>query len=163
MRQRLPAILLITGGLLLAHGLTAATAGMHTEEIRLQRLEAKGALTVLRSIADAKQLEVVDAKTLRIQDSAARILLARQVLELVERADDPANRVASFDAGDGTTVARVVLRHADSGDVLTAVRNQGVDRIAVLDGLATVVLRDNAEKVKAALERVRMLDGEVPK
>lgn len=110
-------ILLITCGLFLADGMAAATEEARAEEMTLRRVEAKGAVIVLRSILGLRQLEVV---------------------------------------------ARAILRHASSRDVMIALRSLGISRMATVGEPSTVIVRDSAEQVALAMDRIRLLDRDVP-
>lgn len=141
---------------------SAATEALRVEEIGLQRIDAKDAVTILRAIAGLREIEVVDARTVRIQSPPEKLLVARKVLELAEGARGSDLEVARYEVGDGTHVAAVALRHASGNEVMGALRTLGIARIAVLDEPPTVVVRDSAEQVQAALQAILARDRTAP-
>ncbi len=98
------------------------------EEIKLLRLDAKGAVVLLRSIAGVKEVEIVDDKTLRVQGTPDRVLLARKILELTEATGGTADAEGRYDVGDGTIVACAALRESSRNELMTALRELGISK-----------------------------------
>ncbi len=142
---------------------TAKAEEARSEEIKLQRIEAKNALTMVRTLAGTTRVQIADEHTLRIQDSSEKVLLARKIIEMLDGAGCAADAGARFEVGDGTIVACKALRHTSGNEVMAALRTLAIRRIAVVREPPTVLVRDNAEQVEAALALIRELDREAPK
>ena len=125
------------------------------EEIKLLRLDAKGAVVLLRSIAGVKEVEIVDDKTLRVQGTPDRVHLARKILELTEATGGTADAEGRYDVGDGTIVACAALRESSRNELMTALRELGIGKIAVVNEPPAILVRDSEAQVTAALELIR--------
>ena|SRR5688572_13591011 len=130
-----------------------------TADLPLQQLQPADALTTLRAIADARDLEVIDEHTVRVTDTAEAVDLARMVIEMAENPTDVAEEIPTRDLTDGSVIASVRLRHASVRDVSMSLRKEvGVARIAANTRLSTVVIRDTAAKVASALDVIRRME-----
>lgn len=143
---------------------TAAPAAevLQTEEIRLRRIDAEDARTIVRAMAGIREVEIVDGQTIRLRSSAERVLLARKVLELAEASEGGEPEVAKYEVGDGTHVAAVALQHAAGHELMVSLRTLGIRRIAVVESPPTVLVRDSAEQVQAALQLILAKDQAAP-
>ena len=138
----------------------AADEPAQDQTFHLENIEAKDAFTVLRSIADTRKLSDVDEHTIVVRDTPENLALVSEVLRMADSAGDTAEE--SLPVSDGTVITAVALRHASAQDVLTTVRKEvRIRRIATV-GEARVLLRDTEEKVQAALEVIRRLEGASP-
>lgn len=138
-----------------------AAAGEPTEtaEIALHQLEAPGALTLLRTIADTRGLKLVDERTIRVTDSPEVVALAKAVVDLAENPSDLAGEVTTLAAPDGSVIAAVRVQHAALADVGTTLRVEvKIRKMAFDEALSTIVVRDTPEQVQAALDTIRRLD-----
>ncbi|HET9766892.1 MAG TPA: hypothetical protein VFS60_08590 [Thermoanaerobaculia bacterium] len=140
-----------------------ATADQATEtaEITLHQLDAPGALTLLRTIANTRGLglKLVDERTVRVTDSPELVALAKSVVDLAENPSDLAGEVTTLAVPDGSVIAAVHVEHAALKDVGTALRTEvSISRMAFNDTLSTVVVRDTPEQVQAALDVIRRLE-----
>lgn len=130
-----------------------------TAEIALHQLEAPGALTLLRTIADTRGLKLVDERTVRVTDSPEVVALAKAVVDLAENPSDLAGEVTTLAAPDGSAIAAVRVQHAALADVGTALRVEvKIRKMAFDEALSTIVVRDTPEQVQAALDAIRRLD-----
>lgn len=137
------------------------TATTETAEIALHQLEARGALTLLRTIANTRGpgLKLIDEHTVAVTDSAEVVALAKSVVELAENPSDLAGEVTTLAAPDGSVIAAVRLQHAALADVAKALRVEvSIKRFALNEALSTVVVRDTPEQVEAALDVIRRLE-----
>lgn len=132
------------------------------EKIQLLRLEAKGAMVLLRSIAGVKEVEIVDDKTLRVQGTPDRVLLARKIVELTEATGGTVDAEGRFDVGDGTIVACAALRESSRNELMTALRELGIRNIAVVNEPPTILVRDSEAQVTAALKLIRAKEPAAP-
>lgn len=133
------------------------------EEIKLQRIEAKDALTMVRTLAGTGRVQIADAYALRIQDTPEKVLLARKIVALVEGTECATDAGARYEVGDGTTVACRALRHTSGNEVMAALRTLAIRRIGLVRAPPLVLVRDRAEKLDAALAKIRELDRAAPK
>ncbi len=156
-------MLLTFCGALLFSSAAVAAEGASGEEIKLQRIEAKDALTMVRTLAGTGRVQIADAHALRIQDTPEKILLARKIIELVEGPGCAAEAGARYEVGDGTIVACRALRHTSGNEVMAALRTLAIRRIGVVRAPPTVLVRDRPDKLEAALAKIRELDREAPK
>jgi len=134
----------------------AAEEEKRTEVFRIERIEAQQALVTIRSLAGAKEIEVLDLHNLSIHDTEERLVIARKVVELLARDGVPP---ATYDVGDGTWLAGVTLRHASSRDAARLLMSEiGIRKVATAQELALVLFRDSPEQVEKALEALRAFD-----
>ena len=159
----------VAGGALAEGPASAATGAaapaaevLQTEEIRLQRIDAKGAVTIVRAMAGIRDVEIVDGQTIRIQSSPEKVLLARKVLELAEASEGGEPEVAKYEVGDGTHVAAVALQHAAGHELMVSLRTLGIRSMAFVDSPPIVLVRDSAEQVQAALQLILAWDHAAP-
>lgn len=158
------------GGAAIAQGPASAAPGaaapaaevLQTEEIRLQRIDAKDAVTIVRAMAGIREIEVVDGQTIRVQSSPEKVLLARKVLELAEAGKGAEPKVARYEVGDGTHVAAVALQQAGGHELMGSLRTLGIRRMAFVESPPTVLVRDSAEQVQAALQLILAWDQAAP-
>lgn len=159
MRRTLRGVLLAVCGAAVA--ICAAWAGdaLQAADLRLQQLKPADALTLLRTMVGARQLEIVDEHTIRISDAPETIVLAKTVVELAEHPSEVAERIPTHETADGTVVASVRLRHASLKDVSAALRSKlAIARMAMNSDLSTVMIRDRPDQVAAALDLIRGLE-----
>jgi hypothetical protein len=136
----------------------AADEVAREQTFHLENVEAKDALTILRSIADTRKVSYVDEHTIAVQDTPENLALVSAVVRVADTAGDTADE-SPIPASDGTVITVVDLRHASSLDVLRALRKElQIRRIATL-GESRVFLRDTESQTQAALEVIRRLDG----
>lgn len=143
----------------------SAVAGeeKRTEEIRIERVAAKQALVALRVMAGAGEIEVVDPHTLSVHDTPEKLLLARKIAEMLDRPDSTANPFAVYDVGDGTTVASIVVRYASPARAMRMLMSEiGIRKVASVEEISTVLVRDSAEQVEKAIELIRDFDRQAP-
>jgi hypothetical protein len=155
--RRIVASSLVAVALLAAPG--AADQPTETAEIALHQLEAPGALTLLRTIADTRGLKLVDERTIRVTDSREVVALAKAVVDLAENPSDLAGEVQTLAAPDGSAIAAVRVQHAALADVGRTLRVEvRIRKMAFDEALSTIVVRDTPEQVQAALDTIRRLD-----
>ena len=115
--------------------------------------------------ANARGLGPVDDHTVRMTDSPAKIELARQVVDLVDR-PDAADEVGprTLTLADGRVIASIRVRHASMSDLVRALRSEdGVDRMALFSRpQSTLIVSGSAAQVEAALAVARSLDVPTP-
>jgi type II secretory pathway component GspD/PulD (secretin) len=135
------------------------TVTTETAEIALHQLEARGALTLLRTIANTRGLKLIDDRTVAVTDSPEVVALAKSVVDLAENPSELAGEVTTHTAPDGSVIASVRLQHAALTDVGKALRTEvSISRMAFNDAMSTVVVRDTPEQVQAALDVIRRLE-----
>ncbi len=151
------------GGLLLGALAGAAEEEKRTEIVPIARLEAREALLAVRVMAKSREIEAVEAHALSIHDTEERRRLAWKVVEMLDRGDDVRFVPATFDAGDGTTLACVSLRHASAGDGMRLLMGQiGIRVVASVQELEAVLVRDSPEQVGKALQLLKDFDRAAP-
>jgi type II secretory pathway component GspD/PulD (secretin) len=139
----------------------AADEPAQDQTFNLENVEAKDALTILRSIADTRKVSYVDEHTIVVQDTPENLALVSAVVKMADAAGDTADE-SPLPVSDGTVITAVVLRHASAKDVLIALRREvQIRRIATL-GEARVIFRDTESQTQAALEVIRRLEGASP-
>lgn len=154
-------MLLTLLGVLLVSSARATPEEARSEQIQLQSVEARNVLTMVRTIAGTTRVQIADERTLRIESTPETVRLARKVIELTEGAKAAAGGV-KYEVGDGTVVACIALRHASGNAVMAALRTLPLRRIAVVREPPTALVRASAEKVEAALAKIREVDREAP-
>ncbi len=123
-----------------------------TEELKIERLAAKDALVAVRSLAGIREIEVRDLHTLSIHDTPAKLLLARQVVELLDHPKSSSPLQVVRDVGDGTTLASYALRATSARDAMRMLMGKiGIRRVTAVAENETVLFRDTREQVEAAL------------
>lgn len=164
MIQRMEKVLVAAlAGLLLGALAGAAEEEQRTEIVPIGRLEAREALLAVRVIAKSREIEAVEAHALSIHDTEERRRLAWKVVEMLDRGDDVRFEPATFDAGDGTTLACVSLRHASAGDGMRLLMGQiGIRVVASVQELEAVLVRDSPEQVGKALQLLKDFDLPAP-
>jgi hypothetical protein len=137
-----------------------AEEGGASGELGLHALSPPDGMTILRTILEVRRMEILDPRTLRLDVDAETLLLAEAVLRMVDPADGPPADVALHEAPDGSVIAVVPLRQAPMQEVWSALR-QGLDirKVAGHREGAIFVLRDDAEKIAAALELIEQLEA----
>jgi len=145
----------------LSTSLASAADSTSTADFNLRRVEAKGAVVVLRTLANTRRIVVVDDHTVRISDDESKIADARAIVGLIE---NPAEGSATVQLADGSTVAMASLRRASASDVLTALRTKlQIRRIATIEGdgstSSRVFVRDTNEQAQEALKLIAEMDG----
>lgn len=155
-------ILGIAGSCLLLAVAAAADDASETKvtaELQVERIEAKSAIVALRAIAGIREIEVRDLHTLSIHDTPAKLLLARQVLELVDYSKTPIHLQRVRELDDGTTLASYALREAPAREAMRMLMGKiGIRQVAAIEDNETVLFRDTAEQVKAALDLLDEFD-----
>ncbi len=151
------------GGLLLGALAGAAEEEKRTEIVPIARLEAREALLAVRVMAKSREIEAVEAHALSIHDTEERRRLAWKVVEMLDRGDDVRFVPATFDAGDGTTLACVSLRHASAHDGMRLLMSQiGIRIVSSVQKLEAVLVRDSPEQVGKALQLLAEFDRPAP-
>ncbi len=145
----------------LSASLASAAESKQTADFNLQRVDPKGALVVLRTLANTRQIVVVDDHTVRVSDDESKIADVRAIVGLIE---DPAEGSATVQLADGSTVAKASLRRAAAIDVLRAVREKlQIRKIATIGGdgstSSLVLVRDSNEQAQEALKLIAEMDG----
>ena len=141
----------------------AAEEEKRTEVVPIARSEAQQALLAVRVMAKVREIEAVEAHALSIHDTEERRRLARKVVEMLDRGDDARFVPATFDAGDGTTLACVSLRHASAHDGMRLLMSQiGIRAVASVQELEAVLVRDSPEQVGKALQLLADFDRPAP-
>jgi len=131
------------------------------QTFHLENVEAKDALTVLRSITDTRKISAVDEHTITVRDTAENLALVSEVVKRADAAGDTVDE-SPLPVSDGTVITAVALRQASSMEVLKALRNEvRIRRIATV-GEARVIFRDTESQTQAALEVIRRLEGANP-
>jgi hypothetical protein len=150
-------------GLVLGGFAGAAQEEKRTEVIPIARVEARQALLPVRILAKVREIEAVEAHALSIHDTEERRRLAWKVVEMLDRGDDVRFVPATFDAGDGTTLACLSLRHASASDGMRLLMGQiGIRCVAVVQELEAVLVRDSPEQVGKALQLLTDFDRQAP-
>lgn len=164
MIQRMEKVLVAAlAGLLFGALAGAAEEEKRTEIVPIARLEAREALLAVRVMAKSREIEAVEAHALSIHDTEERRRLAWKVVEMLDRGDDVRFEPATFDAGDGTTLACVSLRHASAGDGMRLLMGQiGIRVVASVQELEAVLVRDSPEQVGKALQLLKDFDLPAP-
>ena len=129
--------------------------------MNLERLKAKDGAIMLRAIAGVRRLDIVDEQTIRITDSAEAVQLARTVLAMAELPNVVAEEIPTRSVSDGSVIASVQLQRTSPPEVLRALRQEaGIRRIATNIEPSTVIVRDEPDKVVAALDLIRQMEAE---
>jgi hypothetical protein len=150
-------------GLLLADLAGAAEEEKRTEIVPIARVEARQALLAVRVLAKVREIEAVEAHALSIHDTEERLRLAWKVVEMLDRGDDVRFDPMTFDAGDGTTLACVSLRHASARDGMRLLMSQiGIRAVGMVQELEAVLVRDSPEQVGKALQLLADFDRRAP-
>ena len=115
-------------------------------------------MQTLRTFARAREVAVVDERTLEIRDAPEAIERARAVLALadVEPGTEP---VATVRLAEDSVFVRVDLRRASAREVLQVLRSELQLRDAASHGKSRVLFRDTESRTAAALARIRELDA----
>ena len=130
-----------------------------TEGFRVERVAAQDARLTLRTLAGAGETEIEGEHQIRVRDTPEKLLLVRKIVALLDRADTAAEPSASFEVGDGTTVASFALRHALPNEASRMLMGEiGIRRVATQAKIATVFVRDTPEQVEKALQLLRAFD-----
>lgn len=159
MRATIRGVLLASCSAALTLGLAWASDAPQTADLRLQQLKPADALTLLRTMVGARQLEIVDEHTIRISDAPETVLLAKTLVELAEHPSEVAERIPTQKTADGTVVASVRLRRASLKDASAALRSKlAIARMAMNSELSTLMIRDRPDQVAAALDLIRGLE-----
>ena len=141
----------------------AAEEEKRTEVVPIARIEAQQALLAVRVMAKVREIEAVEAHALSIHDTEERRRLAWKVVEMLDRGDDARFVPATFDAGDGTTLACVSLRHASAHDGMRLLMGQiAIRAVASVQELEAVLVRDSPEQVGKALQLLADFDRPAP-
>lgn len=141
----------------------AAEEEKRTEIVPVARLEAQQALLAVRVMAKVREIEAVEAHALSIHDTEERRSLAWKVVEMLDRGDEVRFVPATFDAGDGTTLACVSLRHASARDGMRLLMSQiSIRAVASVQELEAVLFRDSPEQVGKALQLLADFDRPAP-
>lgn len=150
-------------GLLFCALTGAAEEEKRTEVVPIARVEARQALLAVRVLAKVREIEAVEAHALSIHDTEERRRLAWKVVEMLDRGDDVRFFPATFDAGDGTTLACVSLRHASAHDGMRLLMSQiGIRAVSIVQELDAVLFRDSPEQVGKALQLLADFDRPAP-
>lgn len=159
-----PALAVVLLGGLLLNGLAgAAEEEKRTEILPIARVEARQALLAVRVIAKVREIEAVETHALSIHDTEERLRLAWKVVEMLDRGDDVRFVPTIFDAGDGTTLACVSLRHASAHDGMRLLMGQiGIRNVASVQELQAILVRDSPEQVGKALQLLTDFDRPAP-
>ena len=156
-------LLLCLASLLLCALAGAAEEEKRTEIVPIARIEAQQALLAVRVMAKVREIEAVEAHALSIHDTEERRRLAWKVVEMLDRGDDARFVPATFDAGDGTTLACVSLRHASAHDGMRLLMGQiAIRAVASVQELEAVLVRDSPEQVGKALQLLADFDRPAP-
>ena len=114
-------------------------------------------------LAKVREIEAVEVHALSIHDTEERRRLAWKVVEMLDRGDDVRFAPATFDAGDGTTLACVSLRHASAHDGMRLLMSQiGIRAVSTVQELDAVLVRDSPEQVAKALQLLADFDRPAP-
>lgn len=144
----------------LSASLASADESTQTADFNLQRVNSKGALVVLRTLANTRRIVAVDDHTVRISDDESKIAEVRAIVGLIE---NPTEGSASVQLADGSTVAIATLRQASAIDVLKALRTKlQIRRVATIetdDSSSSVLVRDSNERAQEALKLIAEMDG----
>jgi hypothetical protein len=145
----------------LSTSLASAAESTLTADFDVQRVRPADAVVVLRTLANTRQIVVVDDHTVRVSDDESKIADVRAIVGLIEKPAE--GSVASVQLADGTTVAIVALRRASAIDVLKALRAKlQIRRVATLDtddSSSSILVRDTNEKAQEALKLIAEMDG----
>ena len=148
--------------LVLAGAATATdevSKGTFTETLKVERIEARDALVALRSLAGNREVEILDAHTLSVRDTAEKIQLAQSIVALIDRQDSAEAASAVRDQNDGTTLASIVLRRATLAEAMVVLRSEvAIRRFATFEDISTVLVRDSPEQVAKAMHERAMSD-----
>lgn len=136
----------------------AADEPAQDQTFHLENIEAKDALTVLRSITDTRKISAADEHTITVRDTPENLALVSEVVRRADAAGDTADK-SPLPVSDGTVITAVDLRHASSKDVLIALRREAQIRRIATVGEARVIFRDTESQTQAALEVLRRLEG----
>ena len=157
MYQRFLLALTIACAVCLVSTARAADEVAQEQTFHLENIDTKDALTIIRSIADAK-ISDVGEHTFVARGTPENLALVSAVVRMADTAGDTVDE-SPLPAGDGTVITVVVLRHASAIDVLRTLRKEvRVARIATL-GEARIFLRGTEEQIQAAMEVIRRLEG----
>lgn len=131
-------------------------------EFTLQHIRAADAATALRTIADARRIEVVSDHALRIQGTPEGLQLAEQVLALVDSGTDSALTAFTVPS-DQSRVSAFRLERSTAAEALKALRTVvGIAKVAVHQDPALVIVRDTPEQVEAARALIEILEKACP-
>lgn len=139
----------------------AAAAEPASADLDVRQVTPEDAVVALRAVAGARNVAVVDEDTVRVSGTPEELAVASVVVELLELPTDTAEQVTARVLADDSHVARVVLRHASTSDVVLALRAKiGISRFAVNAPTATILVRDTQEQVRAALDLIAAMERE---
>ena len=152
--RRVPAHLFLA--LIGSATLFASEVALETKTFSLRQVAAPDALTLLRTIFDVKQLEAIDDATVTATAPADRLLVAAQILSLVD-GPEPVTQADTVADGSELVIAVAPLGGTSPGDAMRAMRELGVRKTVVVSVRDLVVIRDSEAQVKAELERLEDL------
>ena len=158
MSRRFLLTLVIASAICLVSTARAADKPAQGQTFHLENIEAKDALTIVRTITNTTKISDVDEHTFTVRDTPENLALVSAVVRMADATGDTADE-SPLPADDGTVITAVALRHALALDVLKTLRKEvRVARIATL-GEKMVFLRDTESQTQAALEVIRRLEG----
>jgi len=131
-----------------------------TADLVLEQLQPADALTTVRSLAEVRGVEVLDEHSIRVAGDADSVAVAKLVIDVAEHPSAVAGEIPTRTLADGSVIASVRLEHASVMDVMRALREEvGIRKIVVISEPSTVVVRDTAAQVEAALAVIRQMEA----
>ena len=152
-------LLVALAGVCSADPAPSSAPEMESLHFKLEYIQAKHAVTVLRSIVGLKNIEAVNEREIKITESAEYASTVRAVVEMIDVApgQEPTMETLQVES-DQTVIARSMLPPSMVRETMMELRKQiGAKHVAAVENPPLVILRDSPERVQAAKQLIHSM------
>jgi len=139
---------------------SAAEPEPTSADLDVYKVKAPDAMTIVRTMASANKVTVVDEDTIRVSGTPEILAMAAVVVELIEQPIDDGEPVVVREFADDTDIARIALKHVSLREAALALRGMRIRKYATQEQRQVILVRDTKEQVQAALDLIEALEQE---